>query len=245
MIFSGNQLHSTVANMSGRTSFSIEFRTVGIDDVQSRREAPNFDLSARGRRWLSSGSPKMSRSHLRKADTRGCLIRSDSSHRAMLAHAFLVVITATRRRADNTDTTLIALTVNEFRRLFDALLLRPLHTVADILAWSTRRRNTKSAPNLLPPKTPSITMTAIYGWGLICGHVLASLKGRGSVNRLSTSGFAGLSASVRAASGTDRGQDGAPAVQRGRTVLTLDRPRACRRQADGVVVGGLLQVVMA
>jgi SRSO17 transposase len=59
---------------------------------------------------------------------------------AMLAHAFLVVTTAAQRRADTTETTLIALTVNEFRRLFDALLLRPLHAAADILAWSTWRR---------------------------------------------------------------------------------------------------------
>jgi SRSO17 transposase len=59
---------------------------------------------------------------------------------AMLAHAFLVVATAAQRRADTTQTALIALTVNEFRRLFDTLLLRPLHTVADVLAWSTWRR---------------------------------------------------------------------------------------------------------
>jgi SRSO17 transposase len=59
---------------------------------------------------------------------------------AMLAHAFLVVTTAAQRCADTAGTTLIALTVNEFRRLFDALLLRPLHAVADILAWSTWRR---------------------------------------------------------------------------------------------------------
>ncbi len=59
---------------------------------------------------------------------------------AMLAHAFLVVATTAERRADTTASTLIALTVNEFRRLFDALLLRPLHAVADILAWSRWRR---------------------------------------------------------------------------------------------------------
>jgi SRSO17 transposase len=59
---------------------------------------------------------------------------------AMLAHAFLVVATAAQRRADVTATTLIALTVNEFRRLFDALLLRPLHAVADVLAWCHWRR---------------------------------------------------------------------------------------------------------
>ena len=59
---------------------------------------------------------------------------------AMLAHAFLVVTTAAQRYVDTAGTTLITLTVNEFRRLFDALLLRPLHAVADILAWSTWRR---------------------------------------------------------------------------------------------------------
>ena len=59
---------------------------------------------------------------------------------AMLAHAFLVVATVAQRRADATATTLIALTVNEFRRLFDALLLRPLQAVADVLASSTWRR---------------------------------------------------------------------------------------------------------
>jgi hypothetical protein len=37
----------------------------------------------------------------------------------MLCHAFLVV-TATEPRADATNNALITLTVNEFRRLFDA-----------------------------------------------------------------------------------------------------------------------------
>ena len=63
---------------------------------------------------------------------------------AMLAHAFLVVTTAAQRHTEAScstiDKTLITLTVNEFRRLFVALLLRPLHAVADILAWSTWRR---------------------------------------------------------------------------------------------------------
>jgi hypothetical protein len=54
--------------------------------------------------------------------------------------SFLVVTTAIQRRTDTATSALIALTVNEFRRLFDALLLRPLHTVADILAWSRWRR---------------------------------------------------------------------------------------------------------
>ena len=58
----------------------------------------------------------------------------------MLAHAFLVVTTTAARLADTAATTLITLTVNKFRPLFDALLLRSLHTVADILAWSQWRR---------------------------------------------------------------------------------------------------------
>ncbi len=47
-LFSGNQLHATVPNTSGRTSFSINFRTLNIDDVQSRREAPNVDSECTG-----------------------------------------------------------------------------------------------------------------------------------------------------------------------------------------------------
>ena len=35
---------------------------------------------------------------------------------------------------------LITLTVNEFRRLFDALLLGAGHTLASLLRWSTWRR---------------------------------------------------------------------------------------------------------
>ncbi len=53
----------------------------------------------------------------------------------MFAHTFLAVTTAACRRAytstDNPVSALIMLTVNEFRRLFVALLLQPLHAVAD------------------------------------------------------------------------------------------------------------------
>jgi SRSO17 transposase len=59
---------------------------------------------------------------------------------AMLAHAFLAVATATERDTQPTPTGLIALTVNEFRRLFDALLLVTQHTVTTLLAWSRWRR---------------------------------------------------------------------------------------------------------
>jgi hypothetical protein len=48
MIFSGNQMHSTVPNTSGKTRFSIDFRTVNIDDVRARREAPNVDSACTG-----------------------------------------------------------------------------------------------------------------------------------------------------------------------------------------------------
>jgi len=58
----------------------------------------------------------------------------------MLAHAFLAVATAIERDSVPTPTGLITLTVNEFRRLFDALLLTTGHTVANLLAWSRWRR---------------------------------------------------------------------------------------------------------
>ena len=47
----------------------------------------------------------------------------------MLAHAFLAVATAVERDTTPTPTGLIALTVNEFRRLFDALLLATNQTI--------------------------------------------------------------------------------------------------------------------
>ncbi|MFF2107806.1 phytanoyl-CoA dioxygenase family protein [Rhodococcus koreensis] len=48
MLFSANQLHSTVPNHSGRTRFSIDFRTVHLDDVVNRRGAPNVDSECTG-----------------------------------------------------------------------------------------------------------------------------------------------------------------------------------------------------
>jgi SRSO17 transposase len=59
---------------------------------------------------------------------------------AMLAHAFLAVATAAERDTQPTPAGLITLTVNEFRRLFDALLLAAKHTVTSLLAWSRWRR---------------------------------------------------------------------------------------------------------
>lgn len=48
MLFSAAQMHSTVPNTSGRTRFSIDFRTVHIDDAVSRRGAPNIDSACTG-----------------------------------------------------------------------------------------------------------------------------------------------------------------------------------------------------
>jgi hypothetical protein len=48
IIFSAAQLHSTVPNTSGRTRFSIDFRTVHLDDVAAKRGAPNIDGACTG-----------------------------------------------------------------------------------------------------------------------------------------------------------------------------------------------------
>ncbi len=48
MIFSAAQMHSTVPNTSGRTRFSIDFRTVHLDDVVAKLGAPNIDSACTG-----------------------------------------------------------------------------------------------------------------------------------------------------------------------------------------------------
>jgi hypothetical protein len=48
LIFSGQQLHSTVPNTSGKTRFSIDFRTVNIEDVTAKRGAKNIDSFCTG-----------------------------------------------------------------------------------------------------------------------------------------------------------------------------------------------------
>lgn len=48
ILFSGAQLHSAVPNASGKTRFSIDFRTVHLDDVLSKTGAPNVDSAATG-----------------------------------------------------------------------------------------------------------------------------------------------------------------------------------------------------
>lgn len=59
---------------------------------------------------------------------------------AMLAHAFLVVATAIERDHATAPNGMIELTVKEFRRLFDALLLDKRADLQALLAWSSWRR---------------------------------------------------------------------------------------------------------
>ncbi|MQA90564.1 MAG: hypothetical protein GEU90_10060 [Gemmatimonas sp.] len=48
LLFSAAHLHSTVPNTTGRTRFSIDFRTVHYDDIVERRGAPNLDSECTG-----------------------------------------------------------------------------------------------------------------------------------------------------------------------------------------------------
>jgi hypothetical protein len=48
LVFSGAQLHSTVPNTTGRTRFSIDFRTVNLDDLVDGAAAPNVDSECTG-----------------------------------------------------------------------------------------------------------------------------------------------------------------------------------------------------
>jgi ectoine hydroxylase-related dioxygenase (phytanoyl-CoA dioxygenase family) len=59
IMFSGAQFHATVPNTSGRSRFSVDFRTVHLDDVMAERGAKNVD---------SHGNGTTLRAHLRAAD---------------------------------------------------------------------------------------------------------------------------------------------------------------------------------
>jgi hypothetical protein len=48
IVFSAAQLHSTVPNSSDRTRFSLDFRTVHLDDVTQLHGAPNIDSYCTG-----------------------------------------------------------------------------------------------------------------------------------------------------------------------------------------------------
>lgn len=48
IIFSAAHLHSTAPNLSGLTRFSIDFRTIDLNDLEAGRGAPNIDSRATG-----------------------------------------------------------------------------------------------------------------------------------------------------------------------------------------------------
>jgi len=48
LMFSGAQLHSSVPNTSGKTRWSIDFRTVHLGDAAARRGAPRSDEACTG-----------------------------------------------------------------------------------------------------------------------------------------------------------------------------------------------------
>jgi hypothetical protein len=48
LIFSGAQMHSSVPNTSGKTRFSVDFRTVHVDDAKQRIGAPVTDEECTG-----------------------------------------------------------------------------------------------------------------------------------------------------------------------------------------------------
>jgi hypothetical protein len=48
IVFSGAQLHSTVPNTTNVVRWSIDFRTINIDDVVGKRGAPNRDSASTG-----------------------------------------------------------------------------------------------------------------------------------------------------------------------------------------------------
>jgi hypothetical protein len=48
IMFAGAQLHSSVPNSSGKTRFSIDFRTVHHDDLITKNGAPNIDSECTG-----------------------------------------------------------------------------------------------------------------------------------------------------------------------------------------------------
>lgn len=58
----------------------------------------------------------------------------------MLAHAFLTIIAADQRDQPTDDDSLLPTTVNETRRLFNAIINLPAATLDHVLRWSRWRR---------------------------------------------------------------------------------------------------------
>jgi hypothetical protein len=62
MLFSGAQLHSSIANRSGRARFSVDFRTVDVADLHAGHGAPLVDAACTGTairdfRRVADGAP--------------------------------------------------------------------------------------------------------------------------------------------------------------------------------------------
>lgn len=60
ILFSGAHLHETIANTSGIARYSVDFRTVHLDDVKAHRGAANIDSRSTGstlRDYLKASSP--------------------------------------------------------------------------------------------------------------------------------------------------------------------------------------------
>ncbi len=60
LVFSAAQLHSTVPNTTSRTRFSIDFRTVNLDDLVEGIGAPNIDSECTGRPCATTCGPATS-----------------------------------------------------------------------------------------------------------------------------------------------------------------------------------------
>jgi hypothetical protein len=62
MLFSGDQLHASIPNTSGVTRYSIDYRTVHVDDVREGLGAPVSDVACTGTalrdfKRLTDGAP--------------------------------------------------------------------------------------------------------------------------------------------------------------------------------------------
>jgi hypothetical protein len=96
---------------------------------------------------------------------------------AMLAHAFLTVMTPAQRAAKPTPVGLIPITVNELRRLFDSLLLRPNHGRNDSTNGQAGVDDIKPEP--APATTDDVRITMITNYGCSIRPGDGSCAGRG------------------------------------------------------------------
>jgi SRSO17 transposase len=95
-----------------------------------------------GRRWTIEESFQASKTltGLDQHQVRGWTSWHRWTILAMLAYAFLAVLTATERAETPTPPGLIALTCNEIHRLFNTLIVEPIQDLRHRLHWSTWRR---------------------------------------------------------------------------------------------------------